>query len=69
MVKLNRRIPVSETVFSYMKHEIEEQFLKNNPSYDGKKVTFEMKMRSLIKTYLGIFNLNENDRNKHNRNV
>lgn len=68
MVKLNRRIPVSDTVYSYMRFEVERQFLANNPSYDGKKVTFEMKMRALIKTYLGLFNLNENDRNKHNRN-
>jgi len=64
MVKLSRRIPVSETVFKYLTNEVPQKFLEKNPSFDGKKITYEQVQRSMIKIYLDVFWLEEKNGNK-----
>lgn len=66
MVKLCRRIAVSETVYSYLNNECREKWFKNNPSYDGKTMTMEQLQRSFIKTYLGMFKLYDRNHKRNN---
>ena len=59
MVKLSRRIPVSETVFKYMNEDVKKKFLEKNVGYDGKSVSYEQTMRSMIKVYLDLLKLSD----------
>ncbi len=65
MVKLSRRIPVSEVVFKCINSIVKEKFLEKHSGYDGKKVTYEQLQRSMIKVYCDLLWLpeeNENDK-------
>ena len=66
MVKVPRRIPVSNTVFKYLNNDVKEKFLEKHTGYDGKSVSYEQLMRSMIKVYCDLLRLQEENGTEYN---